>query len=238
MLSGGGYYLSVNDDGKGNLTLGHTNDPSKAAKVYFATPTNVAASDPLRNSVNHIDIAIRGSSDVTIPLAYGKYYDADGNVIHNVSSDNPLKLSLNADVGITTDDMKKALSRFAAGYATEEDTQDAIRALYEKEGYVIDPHTAVAASVYGKLRKEGLGAEPCVIASTASPFKFEKSVMKALGEDTSLSDLELADRLSAIAGVKVPAAVESLRSAKVRHTTVCGKSRDEMLAEVRKFLGI
>ena len=137
-----------------------------------------------------------------------------------------------------TDDMKEALSRFAAGYATEEDTQDAIRALYEKEGYVIDPHTAVAASVYGKLRKEGLGEEPCVIASTASPFKFEKSVMKALGEDTSLSDLELADRLSAIAGVKVPAAVESLRSAKVRHTTVCGKSRDEMLAEVRKFLGI
>ena len=137
-----------------------------------------------------------------------------------------------------TGDMKEALSRFAAGYATEEDTQDAIRALYEKEGYVIDPHTAVAASVYGKLRKEGLGAEPCVIASTASPFKFEKSVMKALGEDTSLSDLELADRLSAIAGVKVPAAVESLRSAKVRHTTVCGKSRDEMLAEVRKFLGI
>ena len=135
-----------------------------------------------------------------------------------------------------TDEMKAGLSMFTGGYATEEETADAIRRLYNAEGYVIDPHTAVAAHVYDCFRSQTGDLTPAVIASTASPFKFENSVMRALNEPSDLPDLELADRLSDKAGVAVPEAVNVLRTAEIRHNIVC--ARDEMKKEVRKFLGM
>lgn len=135
-----------------------------------------------------------------------------------------------------TEEMKAGLGLFCGGYATEEETADAIRRLYDSEKYVIDPHTAVAAYVYDRFRKETGDTAPTVIASTASPFKFENSVMQALGEPSDLPDLELADRLSEKAAVPVPEAVNVLRTAPVRHNIVC--DRDGMKAEVRKFLGM
>lgn len=134
------------------------------------------------------------------------------------------------------EEMKAGLSMFVGGYATEEQTAEAIRHLYEKEGYVIDPHTAVAAYVYDSFRAQTGSAAPAVIASTASPFKFENSVMRALGEPADLPDLELADRLSEKAGVPVPEAVNVLRTAEVRHNIVC--DREGMKEEVRRFLGM
>ena len=135
-----------------------------------------------------------------------------------------------------TEDMRSRLSDFVSGYASEEETAAEIRKVYENDGYVIDPHTAVASSVYRRYREETGDTRPAVIDSTASPFKFEGSVMKALGRDTSLPDLELADRLSEIAGVAVPRAVSILRDAPVLHDIVC--DREEMKQEVRKFLGL
>ncbi|MDO4417966.1 MAG: threonine synthase [Eubacteriales bacterium] len=135
-----------------------------------------------------------------------------------------------------TEEMRGGLDLFAGGYATEEETAGAIRRVYEKDSYVIDPHTAVAADVYDKYRAQTGDGTPAVIASTASPFKFENSVMQALGEPSDLPDLELADRLSEKAGVPVPEAVNVLRTAPVRHNIVC--DRDKMKDEVRRFLGI
>ena len=70
-----------------------------------------------------------------------------------------------------TDQMKEGLSLFEGGYATEEETAAAIRRLYETDGYVIDPHTAVAVHVYDAYRSKTGDTTPAVIASTASPFK-------------------------------------------------------------------
>ena len=135
-----------------------------------------------------------------------------------------------------TDAMRAKLTDFYGGFATEEETAGEIRRLYEAEGYVIDPHTAVASCVYGKYRAKTGDTTPTVIVSTASPFKFESSVMKALGHASELPDLELAQELSRIAGVPVPEAVESLRGAQIMHHTVCAK--EDMLAEAERFLGI
>ena len=137
-----------------------------------------------------------------------------------------------------TESMREKLSDFASGWATEEETAQEIRERYEKDGYVIDPHTAVASAVYGKYRKETGDATRTVIVSTASPFKFETAVMKALGKPHELPDLELADALSAVSGVPVPQAVAGLRGAEIRHKTVCEKDASAMAAEVEKFLGI
>ena len=135
-----------------------------------------------------------------------------------------------------TEEMRAQLSDFVSGYADEEQTAAEIREVFENDGYVIDPHTAVASSVYRRYRRETGDSTPSVIDSTASPFKFEGSVMKALGQDTSLPDLELADKLSEVAKVLVPKAVSDLRDAPVLHDIVC--DRDDMKREVKRFLGL
>lgn len=138
---------------------------------------------------------------------------------------------------VITEDMKSELKDFYGNYATEAETAATIKKLYEDCGYVIDTHTAVAANVYDKYVKETGDTTKTVIASTASPFKFTRSVMNAIDPKYDVQgDFELVDELSKIANVTVPNAIEEIRSAKVLHNTVCEK--DEMKKIVTDFLGI
>ena len=92
-------------------------------------------------------------------------------------------------------------------------------------------------SVYEKYKTATGDATKTVIASTASPFKFTRSVMKAIDEKyDAMDDFTLVDELSKIGNVEVPQAIEEIRSAKIRHNTVC--EVDEMPAVVKQFLGM
>jgi len=134
-------------------------------------------------------------------------------------------------------EMKKELGMFWGGYASEADTAERIRALHRDTGYVLDPHTAVASSVWEQYRSETGDATKTVIVSTASPFKFTRSVMQAIAPDCGgEDDFALADRLSALANVAVPAAVEEIRKAPVLHDHVCEK--EQMADMVCSFLEI
>ena len=136
-----------------------------------------------------------------------------------------------------TDDMRAELKDFYGNYATEKETAEIIKDIYEKTGYIIDTHTAVAAVVSRKYLKDTNDTNKLVIASTASPFKFTRSVMNAINSKyDSMGDLELVDELSKIGNVKVPNAIEEIRNAKVLHDTVC--EVDEMTDVVKKFLNI
>lgn len=137
-----------------------------------------------------------------------------------------------------TKEMKEKLSDFYGGYATEQETAKTIHDLYEDTGYVIDTHTAVAASVYGKYKEQTKDMAKTVIASTASPYKFTRSVISAIDPayDESTGDFELVDRLQALSGVKVPRAIEEIRKAPVLHDHICEK--DQMKQTVMDFLGI
>ncbi len=136
-----------------------------------------------------------------------------------------------------TDEMKNRLKDFTGGYANEAEVAATIRRIYEKTGYVIDTHTAVASTVYEKYRESSKDETPTVIVSTASPFKFTRSVMEAIvGAIDDKSDFELIDKLSEIANVKIPKAIEEIRSAEVLHDTVCDK--EDMKVQVKKFLGL
>ena len=136
-----------------------------------------------------------------------------------------------------TDDMKKQLADFYGNYASEAETAATIKRVYESDQYIMDTHTAVAASVYDKYVKETGDTTPTVIASTASPYKFTRSVMNAIDSAyDKQSDFELVDELNKLSGVKVPQAIEDIRSAAVLHDTVCDS--DKMCDEVKKILGI
>ncbi len=136
-----------------------------------------------------------------------------------------------------TEDMKKGLVDFYGNYCSEEETGEAIHATYQNSDYVIDPHTAVAAGVYKKYLADTQDHTTTVIASTASPYKFTRSVMEAIADKTEdMDDFALADKLSEISGVKVPKAVEEIRTAPVLHDTVV--DAPDMPATVKKILGI
>lgn len=136
-----------------------------------------------------------------------------------------------------TDDMRAELKDFYGNYATEKETAEIIKDIYEKTGYIIDTHTAVAAVVSRKYLRDTNDTNKLVIASTASPFKFTRSVMNAIDSKyDSMGDFELVDELSKIGNVKVPNAIEEIRNAKVLHNTVC--EVDEMTDVVKKFLNI
>ncbi|MBQ5559687.1 MAG: threonine synthase [Lachnospiraceae bacterium] len=134
-----------------------------------------------------------------------------------------------------TDDMKANLTDFVGGYTDEAKTAATIKAVYDKEGYIMDTHTAVAAGVYKDYVAKTGDQTPTVIASTASPYKFTRSVMNAI--DTkydSMGDFELVDELSKLSGVKVPNAIEEIRTAPVLHDIVC--ESEKMQETVEKIL--
>ena len=136
-----------------------------------------------------------------------------------------------------TDEMREQMKDFYGNYASEEETAVAIRAMYEKTGYIMDTHTAVAESVYEKYTAETKDETKTIIASTASPYKFTRSVMNAIDASyDSQSDFALVDELARLSGVPVPQAIEDIRSAPVLHDTVCEK--EDMCKEVKRILGI
>ncbi len=136
-----------------------------------------------------------------------------------------------------TEEMRAQLSDFYGNYATEAQTAKRIQGLYRETGYVIDTHTAVASCVYEKYKEETGDKKTAVIASTASPYKFTRSVMEAIDSKYArMEDFDLADRLSELSGVKVPKAIEEIRTAKVLHDHICEKT--EMKKMVMNFLGI
>ena len=101
----------------------------------------------------------------------------------------------------------------------------------------MDTHTAVASCVYRKYVADTKDDNVTVIASTASPFKFTRSVMNAIDPKyDSMGDFELVDELSKIGNIKVPNAIEEIRNAEVLHDNKC--DADGMEDIVKKFLGI
>ncbi len=136
-----------------------------------------------------------------------------------------------------TPEMRKKLDDFTGGYATEEETKETIRKTYERTGYVMDTHTAVAASVCAKYRKDSGDETKCLIASTASPYKFIHSVMSAIDEKyASADEFELIDELNKVSGMPVPNAIEEIRNAEIRHNLEC--DADRMKDTVKQILGV
>lgn len=136
-----------------------------------------------------------------------------------------------------TDEMKLKLADFTGGWASEEDTAKEIKRVFDETGYVMDTHTAVASSVYHTYKEKTNDDTKTIIASTASPYKFGTSVMSAIDKKyEGMDDFALIDELCKTSGVKIPNAVEEIRTAPVLHDTVC--ETKDMQKTVEKILGL
>ena len=131
------------------------------------------------------------------------------------------QLSTNGKYEIT-EDMKEFMKDFAAGYADMEENAKEIRKVFDDTGYLIDTHTGVAAAVYEQYKAKTGDTTKTVIASTASPYKFSRSVMEAvLGKKEDADEFALIDEMERISGVKIPQAIEEIRDAKILHNRQC-----------------
>ena len=138
---------------------------------------------------------------------------------------------------VITDAMKAELSEFFGAFGSEEETAVKIKEVYDKEGYVMDTHTAVASCVCAQYREESGDETKCLIASTASPYKFVGSVMRAIdAEYAGRDEFELVDELEKLSQVAVPNAVKEIRDAKILHTREC--DADKMKETVKEILEI
>ena len=196
---------------------------------FFSTGTYDRNREFVLTSSPSMDILISSNLERLIYRIAGNDAEKNAEFMHALTEEGKYMI---------TDEMRAQLADFYGNYTTEEETAEVIRDLYEKTGYVIDTHTAVATGVYHKYVKETGDNTKTVIASTASPFKFTRSVMDAIDKEKydSMTDFELVDELSKIANVKVPQAIEDIRSAEVLHKTECDV--EDMPKTVKAFLNI
>ena len=115
---------------------------------------------------------------------------------------------------------------FSCGWSSEAEVAGEIRSRYEKDGYLCDTHTAVAFHVAAQKKRQGV---PMVVLSTASPFKFPRSVLSALGKAAPENDFEAMQQLEAATGHAAPASLAALRSKPERFDTVIAPAQ---IAEV------
>ncbi|MFQ9515639.1 MAG: threonine synthase [Eubacterium sp.] len=175
-----------------------------------------------------MDILISSNLERLIYKIAGENADKNNQLMRDLATKGKYEI---------TDDMKAQLTDFYGNYASEEETAAVIKKLYDETGYVMDTHTAVARSVYEKYEKETGDKNVTVIASTASPFKFTRSVMNAIDPKyDAMEDFELVDELSKIGNINIPNAIEEIRNAEVRHNNLCEVKG--MKDIVKKFLGM
>ena len=126
--------------------------------------------------------------------------------------------------------LRKNFSVFDAGYADEDETMETIYNTFDEYGYLVDPHTSVAVSVYDNYYVTTGDNAPCVVLSTASPYKFAADVYEAVGESRVEDPFKAVKKLHFLTGMEVPEGIERLETAEVRFTDVL--DRDEIKEKV------
>ena len=135
------------------------------------------------------------------------------------------------------ENMKEKLRDFHAEFCSEEESGKAIADVYKKCGYVIDPHTSVGAGAYEQYLRKTADKSKTVIASTASPYKFARSVLHAIDPDAydAHDDMQQFEDLRMLTKVEYPEAIRELLDAEIRHDTVVETA--DMEKAVRNILG-
>ena len=195
---------------------------------FFRTGTYDRNREFILTSSPSMDILISSNLERLIYRIVGENSAKNAEFMNELSKDGRYTLN---------EEMRGQLKDFYGNYTDEQGTADVIREVYQNAGYIMDTHTAVAAHVAKQYRKETGDTRKTVIASTASPYKFTRSVMSAIDQKyNDVEDFALIDELNRISGVKIPQAIEDIRTAPVLHHTVCEK--DEMVDVIKKFLRV
>ena len=195
---------------------------------FFGTGTYDRRRDFILTSSPSMDILISSNLERLIYRLCSEDPERTSELMRQLSKNGSYEID---------ESMREALACFAGGFSSEEENFARIGSLYKETGYVIDTHTGIASSVYEKYRNETGDLTPTVIASTASPFKFAKSVIGAIDPSfTADDDFDYIDHLRELSGVAEPPAVTALRTAPILHNYVT--TAETMEDTILSILGI
>lgn len=145
-------------------------------------------------------------------------------------------LSNNGSFTVDEDVKTKMGELFWGGCCDDTNTLKTIEKYFKEYGYLCDTHTAVALNVYEQYVKETGDNKATVIASTASPYKFAKSVLSAVSNETGKDEFDTVKLLSSKTATEIPEPIKALENATVRFKEICEK--DKMLESVYSALKI
>lgn len=135
------------------------------------------------------------------------------------------------------DEIKNKINElFWGGYCDDNMTLETIGKYFKEYGYLCDTHTAVALNVYEQYVEKTGDDKPTVIASTASPYKFAKSVLSAVSSKKGNDEFDTVKVLSEETKTEIPSPIKALENADVRFKEICEK--EDMLESVYKALNI
>ncbi|MDE6659935.1 MAG: threonine synthase, partial [Eubacterium sp.] len=148
------------------------------------------------------------------------------------------QLSENGKYTVSDKLIKDIQTTFNAGFASEDEVNETIKNHFDKFNYLCDTHTAVAVKVYDNYVAETKDDIPTVIDSTASPYKFSKSVLSAVlgGKTPDLDEFDMVDKLNEVTNADVPTPLANLKDKEVRFNNVCDK--ENMSEMVFKLLNL
>ena len=136
---------------------------------------------------------------------------------------------------VTPEVLSKLRAGFYGGYCTDEETLSIIGKAFREYGYLSDTHTAVGLKVYEDYVQVTGDTAKTIIASTASPYKFTGSVLKAITKDPiPEDDFAQVELLAKLSGTTPPASLLALKDKKVRFTGSVQK--EEMVEQVLRML--
>ena len=201
---------------------------NKVLYDFISTGTYDSNRDFFVTNSPSMDILVSSNLERLLYFISGENCETINALMSSLKNEGEYKIS---------EEMKEKLSDFYGGYATEEETCAAISEIYTDFKEIIDTHTAVAYSVYNKYKKATKDGTKAVILSTASPFKFPKSVMEAIDKKyAGISELELIKEIKKLGNYNIPAGIKDMDLRAVVHNTVCDKT--EIKKSVTDYLGI
>lgn len=129
------------------------------------------------------------------------------------------------------------LEDFYGDFSEEGEVKEAISSIFKEENYLMDTHTAVAYNVYKKYEEATNCKKTCLIASTASPYKFGEDVLEALeGKKSDLESFDILEELSKKTATKIPKNIRDLKDKEVRHENIIEK--EDIRSQIKLFLGV
>lgn len=143
----------------------------------------------------------------------------------------------NSGIYTVNDKVKNRVSDlFFAAFADDSRADKMIKSTFDKYGYLIDTHTAVAFDVYEQYCENTNDSKPVVIASTASPYKFYNSVLTALGKEMTGDKFKDIVRLMEYTNASIPEPIAALKNAEVRFKEIFDKK--DIYSAVNKSLNM
>ncbi len=150
----------------------------------------------------------------------------------NLTAKRMLELKEKGKYAVSEKELLELEKEFFADFCDEEECIFTIGDFFDEYGYVLDPHTAVAINIQGKYVGFSENVSKSVVLSTASPYKFPQSVLKAINEKSVKDAFTCANSLNCETGAPIPEQILNLKSKPRRFNKIIDKNsaKDEVLA--------